>query len=371
MSYGIRVDKNELLYLGFNQTQTLFINGTETGFNVYNNEPFCKIISRNFNNCGLAIVEMLNQSNLFALVGGGKNPRFPNNKVIIWDDNTQTITNEITFKSEIKNVRLSREIIVVATDNKIYVLRLNDFQQIYHIETGYNKYGLCVLTDFNDINIKTLNSLREQTSEDHVFKIIACPDMIIGDIRIVIFIVYKSKPPVIFKDYTIKAHTTELSCLTFNKDGTKLASSSINGTLIRIFNITDYEKCLPIQELRRGTEAARIYSIVFSENSDWLAVTSDKGTVHIFVIDNRVKKINNPKSSLYFLRDILPKYFSSEWSFAQFRLPEGKHIVAFGKNPENSLIVVGEEGFMYKTEFDTKSPNQCIHEFYANFVKIN
>jgi hypothetical protein len=30
------------------------------------------------------------------------------------------------------------------------------------------------------------------------------------------------------------------------------------------------------------------------------------------------------------MRGVLPKYFSSEWSFAQFRVPEQRSIVAFG-----------------------------------------
>jgi hypothetical protein len=43
--------------------------------------------------------------------------------------------------------------------------------------------------------------------------------------------------------------------------------------------------CVPVaQELRRGTESAHIHSIAFSQHCDWLAVSSDKGTVHIFAL---------------------------------------------------------------------------------------
>ena len=39
-----------------------------------------------------------------------------------------------------------------------------------------------------------------------------------------------------------------------------------------------------VQELRRGAEPACIYSLAFSQaaSPEWLAVSSDKGTVHIF-----------------------------------------------------------------------------------------
>lgn len=35
-------------------------------------------------------------------------------------------------------------------------------------------------------------------------------------------------------------------------------------------------------QLRRGAERADIYSIAFNANAHWLAVSSDKGTVHVF-----------------------------------------------------------------------------------------
>lgn len=52
---------------------------------------------------------MLRQTNILALVGGGENPKFPKNKVIIWDDSNDKIISELTFKSEIQNVILKTE----------------------------------------------------------------------------------------------------------------------------------------------------------------------------------------------------------------------------------------------------------------------
>lgn len=42
-----------------------------------------------------------------------------------------------------------------------------------------------------------------------------------------------------------------------------------------------------LQELRRGADPARIFSIAFSRGDppDYLAVSSDKGTVHVFNLD--------------------------------------------------------------------------------------
>ncbi len=43
------------------------------------------------------------------------------------------------------------------------------------------------------------------------------------------------------------------------------------------------------QELRRGADPACVFSIAFSkgERPHWLALSSDKGTVHVFSLDQR------------------------------------------------------------------------------------
>lgn len=49
---------------------------------------------------GIGLIEMLDKSNIMALVGGGSVPKFPPNKVIIWDDYQEKVTGEITCYSE-------------------------------------------------------------------------------------------------------------------------------------------------------------------------------------------------------------------------------------------------------------------------------
>ena len=63
---------------------------------------------------------------------------------------------------------------------------------------------------------------------------------------------------------------------------------------------------------------------------------------------------SNQKSTLSFMKGVLPKYFSSEWSFAQFRIPETRTICAFGSEP-NTLIVIGADGSFHKVQFAKRS----------------
>ena len=68
------------LAVAFNQDASCFSVGLEIGFCVFKSEP-CEIrVSRDFN-AGIGSAEMLDRANFIALVGGGRQPKFPQNKV--------------------------------------------------------------------------------------------------------------------------------------------------------------------------------------------------------------------------------------------------------------------------------------------------
>ena len=57
------------------------------------------------------------------------------------------------------------------------------------------------------------------------------------------------------------------------------------GTLIRVWDTVSKQR---IAEFRRGADPAQIYSIAFSKDSSFLAVTSDKGTLHLFALKDKL-----------------------------------------------------------------------------------
>lgn len=77
----------------------------------------------------------------------------------------------------------------------------------------------------------------------------------------------------------IEAHRTSLSCISMNQDGTRLATASDKGTIIRVFSVPTAEKLF---QFRRGSMPARIFSISFNLTSTLLCVSSATETVHIF-----------------------------------------------------------------------------------------
>ena len=55
---------------------------------------------------GIVIAEMLYRTNMLFLVGGGMNPKFPPNKVVVWDDNQQKCLGEMSYKTCILAVKV-------------------------------------------------------------------------------------------------------------------------------------------------------------------------------------------------------------------------------------------------------------------------
>jgi len=70
---------------------------------------------------------------------------------------------------------------------------------------------------------------------------------------------------------------------------------------------------------------------------------------------------------LSFMKSLLPGYFSSEWSVAQFRVPDSLSLCAFGSEP-NSIIVLTAEGVVYTCTFDPVHGGECTQENLTRFL---
>lgn len=358
--------QSDLLFVGFNQDNSCFACGTNKGFSIYNCEPFKETFKRDFPNGGIGIVAMLYRCNILGIVGGGQYPCFPPNKVMLWDDHQAACIGELTFKSDVKAVKLRRDKIVVVLETQVYIYNFERLELLHKHETVPNPKGLIALSP---------------SAENCV---VACPSVQKGVVRVEKHDATGNK-----KSNFVTAHDSSISCIALNNDGSRLATASEKGTLIRIFDTETGDK---LHEVRRGADRAEIFSIAFNISSSLICCSSDKGTVHIFstktstgasasspspssanppvssepsAIEPTTTNGDSPhddqpenrKSRMALLGSVLPSYFNSEWSFAWFRGPECPSICGF--LPDNSIVVVAANGQFHKLIFDVKKGGEC------------
>lgn len=325
-------NQNQLLYLGLNQDHGCFVCGMTNGFRVYNVEPLREKACRVFQDGGIGSAEMLFRCNYLALLGGGKPPKYPTNKVIIWDDKKDKCVIELPFKSEVKAVRLRRDRIVVVLETRIIVLSFTQTPQQLHVfKTCLNEKGLCQLCP--DVS----NSL------------LVFPGHEVGQVQIVDLADTKKAASI------LAAHETALGCLALNTSGTLLATASEKGTLIRVFDTHSGKK---LHELRRGSDKATICCINFSPDSKKICVSSDKCTVHIFLLEE-----SSEKSALG--SGLLPKYFNSTWSIAKFTVSSPRSICAFTPNAK-SVFAACMDGTFHKADFNDKGETTVTVQNFLN-----
>ena len=154
----------------------------------------------------------------------------------------------------------------------------------------------------------------------------------------------------------ISAHQNEIRYIEVNNIGSLCATSSVIGTVIRIYEV---ETGVFLMELRRGIDKADILSLSFDFSSKFIACTSDQGTVHIFSlneiyddeeINGAIKNKTSIFKNVFEFFSINNSIFSSRWSFAQFWLVEEKTICCFQK--DNLISVISENGKYYEGKID-------------------
>ncbi|KAJ5238879.1 hypothetical protein N7468_003498 [Penicillium chermesinum] len=269
------------LSTAFNNDTSCFSVGLDTGFCEVRNDTsteaigFLSLTYATVFNAGIGIAEMLGQSNYLAIVGGGRNPKFPQNKLIIWDDAKQKIAITLEFRTSVLGVRLSKTRIVVALLNSIHVFAFSTPPHKLSVyETSDNPLGLACLGQ----------------------KLLAFPGRSLG--------------------------SSPLRAMALSPDGEVLATGSES------YGYSRRQIAGKWQSFDGRGPRSDIFAF-FSPSNSLLAVTSDKSTLHIFDVPHpremtrrsqspaaATEEGTNQKWGFLSRVPLLPRLFSDEYSFA-------------------------------------------------------
>lgn len=203
-----------LHHVSFNQDHTCFTVGTTQGFRVYDCDPVKEMFRRDIDDTpgGIGFVEMLFRSQILAIVSRGSHA--PPTKVLMWDDHSSRCYGELSFRSDVKSVRLRQDRIVVVLAHKVFVYDYVSFKLLHQIETAPNPSGLCEVSQGVGPNM-----------------VLVCPGLQTGQVRVDHYVSKRTR--------FIHAHDSKLACLGLTQDGRFLATASSRGTLVRVFNAFD------------------------------------------------------------------------------------------------------------------------------------
>jgi WD40 repeat protein len=280
---------------------------------------------------------MLGTTHYIALVGGGKQPKFPQNKVCpedagwhlvddtdithevqIWNDTNQRVVTSLEFKTPVQRVRISTTHLIVVLLNKVAIYRMKmPPEKVGDYETVNNPFGLCEMGK----------------------NIVAFPGRTVGQVKL--FDLTSSNVSI------IPAHESPLRALGISSNGDLIATASEQGTLVRLWS---FPSCTKLAELRRGVDPAAIFSLAFSPSGATLAVTSDKSTLHIFDLPAATTTSTSEtdgkqhKWGMLSKIPLLPRQFSDTYSTASAKFEMGNEPATWGPHAKSATLSAGIPG---------------------------
>ncbi|XP_050499553.1 WD repeat domain phosphoinositide-interacting protein 2 isoform X2 [Diabrotica virgifera virgifera] len=328
-------------FVNFNQDSTSLAVGSRTGYRLYSLsgvDTLEQIYSNGTEDT--CLVERLFSSSLVAVVSLAAPRKL---KVCHFKKGTEICN--YSYSNTILAVKLNRARLVVCLEESLYIHNIRDMKVLHTIrDTPPNPLGLCALS----------------ITSDNCF--IAYPgSSIIGEVQIFDAINLHAKT-------MIHAHDSPLAALAFSPNGTRIATASEKGTVIRVFSVIDASK---LYEFRRGVKrCVAISCIAFSLCGQFLSCSSNTETVHIFKLEepkDSPRRSVEESSWMGYLTTYLPTQvtdvFTQGRAFATAHLPfyGVKNVISIATIQQQlRLLVATEDGTLYVYNIDPSEGGDLI-----------
>ena len=338
-------DGSDLLFVNFNQDCTSLAVGTKDGYRLFSLSCIEKLESIYENDSeDINIVERLFSSSLVAIVSLSSPRKL---KVCHFKKGTEICN--YSYSNTILAVRLNRQRLVVCLEESLYIHNIRDMKVLHTIrDTPPNPQGLCALSISNE-NCYLAYPGSNRIGEVQIFDAV--------NLRAVTM---------------IPAHDNPLAAIAFDQCGSRIATASEKGTVIRVFSVPDGAKMF---ELRRGMKrCVTIFSLAFSPDSAFLCASSNTETIHIFRLEipKESPKENDQswmgyfnqalKSSASYLPSQVTDMLNQDRAFATARLPfcGVRNVCAWAqiqKMPR--LLVASQDGYLYVYNMNPIEGGEC------------
>ncbi|XP_041473589.1 WD repeat domain phosphoinositide-interacting protein 2-like [Lytechinus variegatus] len=335
---------SNLLFVNFNQDYTSLAVGTKTSYRLFSLTSVDKLEQiYEHDSEDICIVERLFSSSLVAVVSLTAPRKL---KVCHFKKGTEICN--YSYSNTILAVKLNRKRLIVALEESLYVHNIRDMKVLHTIrDTPPNPLGLCALSINND-NCYLAYPGSSQIGEVQIFDTVNLQAVTM-----------------------ISAHNSPLAALAFDTTGTKLATASEKGTVIRVFSIPDGKKLF---EFRRGVKrCVSINSLAFSADSIFLCASSNTETVHIFKLEQpKEKPTEEPSTWMGYLgkalmtpANYLPsqvtEVLTQDRAFAIVKLPFSglKNVCALANISKPRVLVAAADGFIYIYNLDPTDGGDC------------
>jgi hypothetical protein len=190
---------------------------------------------------------------LVVVVGSGQNPSLSARTLQLLNWQNDDLICEMSFLTAIVSVRLdsSRLVVILAGETQIFELKTASHLRTLDIA---NPLGICSITTNHEGGLFAHPS--NTSSSVRVFDV--------STLSVVI---------------DIPAHKTDIASISLSGDGSRIATASQKGTVVRVFQLPQGKQ---IATFRRGSRPATISSLSFTSPPNLLCCSSSSDTVHIF-----------------------------------------------------------------------------------------
>lgn len=223
--------------------------------NIHNSDPIKKRIHHFYESQQFGNSVTIDGSNIIVFTGVAGQNMLLDTSLCVFDETDPRVVVEIPVNESIRNIVMLQHMFAFSTKSEVRIYSFTPPMLYCQFRSSINDFA-----PFDFVESRESFIIAFSGSQPGTIRIVH------GDRR--------DK-----QDISIQAHKSPLAIIKFNSTGSLVATASSLGTIIKVYNTRNGDL---VGQFRRGSLSAEIYSIAFSPESELLAVSSSKGTIHIF-----------------------------------------------------------------------------------------